>query len=460
MTERRSMNGCADFWQTRRTTRRDILRVGGLGALGLTLPGLLRAEAAGKVASRRPTAKSVIMLFNFGGPSQLETFDMKPHGSADARGEFKPIPTRVPGFQVCELLPRMARLTHKFAVIRSVHHERTNHNSAAATGLSGFMPPTDFIVLRDTPEQMPAYGSVIDKFRPSENGMPGFVSMPMIIRDATQSPGQHAGYLGKKHDPLMILRDPNSPDFKLPELSLPESLDVDRLQDRRTLRNLLNRRIRSLEGIAEAQGLSTYHERAFSLLSSSDVQAAFDLTQEPDTLRDEYGRTTFGQCSLLARRLVERGVRLVTVFYARPSGGMIWDTHKDHFKQCKESLLPITDQTVAALLTDLDQRGLLDETLVFWTGEFGRTPKVNSDAGRDHWPQAYSVMLAGGGIRGGALYGATDDDGAYPVENPVTPANVSGTIYHAMGIDPHTEIHDRLGRPFPIADDPILDLFS
>jgi Protein of unknown function (DUF1501) len=461
------MNGCADFWRTQRMSRRAMLRAGGVSILGLTLPGLLRAETeasaaptARRVAGEgRPTARSVILLFNFGGASHLETFDMKPDGTAESRGEFRPIPTNVPGIRICELLPRMARMADKYAIIRSVHHKMGNHNAAAYTGLTGFMPARDDINLRDSPEQMPAYGSVVSRFRPAENGMPSFVAMPTIIRDATQSPGQHGGYLGKQHDPLLILRDPNNPDFQLPELSLPEHVSVERLQDRRSLLKLLDGQSRRAE-LAAAQGLDTYQERAFSMLCSPQVKAAFDLQQEPVKLRDEYGRTTFGQCCLLARRLVEQGVRLVTVFYSQPSGGFIWDTHKDHFSINKKTLLPVTDQAVPALLNDLDQRGLLDETLVVWTGEFGRTPKVNKDAGRDHWPHAYSVVMAGGGIRGGMVYGATDENGAYPIENPVSPANVSGTLYHALGIDPHTEIRDRLSRPYPIAEDPIRELLG
>jgi hypothetical protein len=460
MKNERYTNGCPDFWRTQQMSRRDMLRVGGVSMLGLTLPSLLRAEAAAAATkpARRATAKSVIILFNFGGVAQMDTFDMKPNGSADVKGEFKPIASNVPGLQVCELLPRMARMADKYAVIRSVNHKMSNHNSAACTGLTGFMPPVNDINLRDSPEQMPAYGSGVSAYRPSENGMPSFVAMPTIIRDATQSPGQHGGFLGKQHDPLLILKDPNSPEFQLPELSLPEHVSVERLQDRRSLLQMLDGQTRRAE--LSAEGLDAYHERAFSMLSSPQVKAAFDIQKEEEKVRDEYGRTTFGQCCLLARRLVERGVRLVTVFYSHMSGGFIWDTHKDHFSINKKTLLPVTDQAVPALLNDLDERGLLKETLVLWTGEFGRTPRINKDAGRDHWPHAYTVLMAGGGIRGGTVYGATDENGAYPALNPVSPANVSGTIYHALGLDPHTEIRDRLNRPFPIADDPILELFA
>jgi uncharacterized protein (DUF1501 family) len=284
--------------------------------------------------------------------------------------------------------------------------------------------------------------------------------MPTLIRDATQTPGQHAGFLGKRHDPLLVMRDPNARDFAVPELSLPDSLSVERLQDRRKLLAALDRKEAQFEKNAAARGIDVYHERAFTMLASPAVKAAFALDEESAATRDRYGRTTFGQCCLLSRRLVSVGVKLVTVYYSHMSGGFIWDTHKDHFKTIKSTLLPTTDQAVPALLNDLKQRGLLDETLVIWLGEFGRTPKVNKDAGRDHWPQAYSVVLAGAGIRGGAVYGATDADGAYPTTDPVSPANLAGTMYHALGIDPRTLIRDRLGRPFPIADDPVLPLFG
>jgi hypothetical protein len=273
-------------------------------------------------------------------------------------------------------------------------------------------------------------------------------------------PGQHASFLGKKHDPLLILQDPNAADFKLPELSLPEGITQERLQDRRSLLDDIDRQVGLAERLAAARGISEYHARAFSMLSSPKVKKAFDLTQESAKVRDDYGRTTFGQGTLLARRLVEIGVRLVTVYYCRPGGGFIWDTHKDNFPELKNGLLPTTDQTVPTLLLDLEQRGLLDETLVVWMGEFGRTPKINKEAGRDHWPDCYSMVMAGGGMKRGFVYGASDSEGAYPTENPVKPDNIAGTMYHALGINPHTEIRDLQNRPFSIAGDPVLGLFA
>jgi hypothetical protein len=437
-----------------------MLQAGSLGAFGLTYPALLAAQAQAVEQGARARAKSVILLFNFGGPSHLESFDCKPEGSEHARGEFKPIPSSVPGTQVCELLPNMAKMAHEYAIIRSMTHTMGSHNAAGYTTLSGFPPATDDINLRDTPDLMPAYGSVLNMFRPAPPQVPTAITMPTLIRDATQTPGQHAGFLGKKHDPLFVMKDPNAKDFAVPELSLPDSLSVERLQDRRQLLQALDRKSAAFEKSAAAQGIGIYHERAFTMLASPKVKSAFALDQEPAAVRDRYGRNTFGQSCLLARRLVEVGVRLVTVYYAERSGGFIWDTHSDHFKTIKSTLLPTTDQTVPALLNDMKERGLLDETLVIWAGEFGRTPKVNKDAGRDHWPNAYSVLLTGAGVRGGAVYGATDADGAYVTSDPVSPARLAGTMYHALGIDPHSTIHDRLGRPLPIAEEPVHAIFG
>ncbi|MBM3458597.1 MAG: DUF1501 domain-containing protein [Armatimonadetes bacterium] len=432
-----------------------MLQAGLVGAAGLSLPQLLAAEASGG-GSGRARARSVILLFNFGGPSHLESFDCKPEGSSEARGEYRPIPSSVPGTQVCELLPNMAKLAHEYAIIRSMTHPMGSHNSGGYTALSGFPPPRDEINLRDSPTLMPCYGSVINLFRPAAPQVPTAVTLPTLIRDATQTPGQHAGFLGKKHDPLVVMRNPNDADFAVPELSLPDSVTSDRLEDRRSLLRALDRQTQRLERSAAGRGIGVYHERAFSMLGSPQVKAAFSLNSEPTAVRDRYGRTQFGQSCLLARRLVEAGVRLVTVYYSHMSGGFIWDTHKDHFKTIKSTLLPTTDQAVPALLLDLKQRGLLEDTLVIWTGEFGRTPKVNRDAGRDHWPNCYSAVLAGAGVRGGAVYGASDRDGAYVASDPVSPANLSGTMYHLLGIDPKSLIHDGLSRPYHIADDPVL----
>jgi hypothetical protein len=451
---------CADFWRSRRMmNRRDLLTAGSLGALGLTLPGLLRAESAA-ASGLKATAKSVILLYQWGGPSHHETFDMKPEGNEDARGQFRPIKSNVPGIEVCELLPRFAQVMDRCTVVRSMTHKFKNHNPPGYYGLTGHAPPSDDQRLRDSPDLFPHYGSVLSVLKPSPKEMPTFVAMPASIKDGSVVPGQHASFLGKQYDPLLILQDPNSPSFKLPELSLPEGITFERLQDRRSLLESVDRQVGLAEKLAAARGLDSYHNRAFAMLSSPKVKEAFDLTREPEKVRDAYGRTTFGQSALLARRLVEIGVRIVTCYYCRPSGGFIWDTHKDNFPELKNLLLPTTDQAVPTLLRDLSDRGLLDETLVIWMGEFGRTPKINQDAGRDHWPDCYSIVLAGGGMKGGFVYGASDRDGAYPVENPVKPDNIAGTLYRALGVDPHTEIRDLQDRPFPIAGEPVMELFK
>ncbi len=441
-----------------RWSRRDLLTAGSLGALGCSLPGILAAEAAGLRAGA--TAKSVILLFQWGGPSHLETFDMKPTGDENARGQFRPIGSSLPGVQVCEHLPRFAQVMDRVTLVRSVSHQFKNHNPPGYYALSGHAPPLDDQRLRDTPELFPHVGSVLSKLYPSPSDVPSFVAMPARIRDGSVVPGQHASFLGKQHDPLLILNDPNGKDFRLPELSLPAALTPERLDDRRTLLRALDRRQRLAEKLPAAQGVEAYQERAFAMLSSPKVKQAFDLSREAAATRDAYGRTTFGQSTLLARRLVEAGVRLVTAYYCNPGGGFIWDTHENNFPELKSKLLPTTDQTVPTLLRDLEDRGLLQETLVIWMGEFGRTPKINDKAGRDHWPDCYSLIMAGGGMKRGFVYGASDPAGAYPIENPVRPENIAGTLYRALGLDPHTEVRDLTNRPFPIGGDAVADLFA
>ncbi|MBM3458320.1 MAG: DUF1501 domain-containing protein [Armatimonadetes bacterium] len=453
---------CREAWETGARSRRDVLTVGSVGALGLTLPALLASEAASREpgAARQATAKSVILLYQWGGPSHLETFDMKPDGPESSRGELRPISSNVPGIQVCEHLPRMAKLMDRVSLVRSFTHKFRNHNPPGYYGLTGHAPPSDDQRLRDTPDLFPHYGSVLDHLAPGPRELPTFVAMPAAIHDGSVVPGQHASFLGKKHDPLLILQDPNSPDFRLPELSLPGGVTPERLQDRRGLLEALDREAGLLDRLAAARSLDVHHQRAFAMLASPRLRQAFDLSKESARTRDSYGRTTFGQCTLLARRLVEVGVRLVTVYYCRPNGGFIWDTHKDNFPELKRTLLPTTDQTVPTLLLDLEERGLLKDTLVIWTGEFGRTPKINQDAGRDHWPECYTALLAGGGMKGGFVYGASDPAGAYPAVDPVRPENLAGTLYRALGLDPATHVYDLQKRPLPIGGDPIHALFA
>ena len=386
---------------------------------------------------------------------------MKPEAPIEVRGEWQPIESNVPGMQVCERLPRMATVMDKVTVLRSVYHTMRNHSPAGYYSLTGYAPPLDDQRLRDTPDLYPAYGSVVDRFAPAGDGMPTFVSYPHVIRDGSVVPGQRASFLGRQHDPLFIAQDPNSPGFQLPELSLPENISLARLEQRREIQQLIDEQAELLEYSATARGLDASFERALSMLSSSRVREAFDLSAEPDALRDAYGRNTYGQGCLLARRLVESGVRFVTVYFSRSIGGDTggWDTHDTNFPKLKNHLLPLTDQSLPTLLNDLDERGLLDETLVLWMGEFGRTPKINSNAGRDHWPQCYTMLLAGGGVKRGFVHGASDKLGSYPERDPVRPDDVAATLYYLLGIDPATEFYDPLNRPLPIANGrPILEL--
>jgi len=459
-------DGCPSGIQARHTlTRRRLLQVGGLGLLGSLLPGALD----GSQPRRRARAKSVIFLHQYGGPSHPDTFDMKPDAPEQVRGQYRPIRSSAPGIVVCEKLPRMARVMDKVTLVRSVHHGMRNHNSAGYYSLTGFAPPTDDQRLRDSRDLFPAYGSVVDRFAPATRGTPTFVSYPYVIADGSITPGQHASFLGQQHAPFFFTQDPSADDFRLPELSLPDNLSPERLENRREVMNLLDREARLLEHSPRARGLDAHYQRALTMLTSPTFRRAFDLSSEPTAIRERYGRTTYGQGCLLARRLVESGVRFVTVYFAATIGGQSfvsggWDTHgfnnNPMYPVLDRYLLPITDHTLPVLLEDLDARGLLDETLVVWAGEFGRSPRINNIAGRDHWPQCYTVLMAGGGLKGGFVYGASDASGAFPRDNPVRPDDISATMFAALGLDPQTEIRDQLGRPFPISrGEPIRTLF-
>jgi hypothetical protein len=442
-------------------SRRSLLQVGGLGFLGLGLPGLLRAmESSGK---RKARAHAVIFLHQWGGPSHHDTFDMKPNAPAEIRGEFKPITSNVPGMSVCERLPRMAHVMDKVTLIKSLRHEMKNHNSAGYYSLTGYAPPTDDQRLRDSTDLCPAYGSVVDRLAPSRPGVPTFVAYPYVISDGSITPGQHASFLGKAHDPLLVRQDPNAPDFRLPELSLPENLSLQRLENRRAVLKLIDEQADLLDYSAKARGIDAHYERAMTMLSAPGVKQAFDLSSEPVAVREKYGRTTYGQGCLLARRLVEAGARFINVYFSQSIGGCEggWDTHgfndKPMYPILKNHLLPITDQTLPTLLEDLGDRGLLDTTLVVWVGEFGRSPKINNIAGRDHWPQCYPALLAGGGVKRGHVFGASDRTGAFPASEPLRPEDLSATIYHLLGIDPKTEVADALNRPLPISPGKIIE---
>ena len=447
---------CADFERSM-LSRRRMLQIGALGTLGLSLPAALRAEAQSGLKVR---AKSVIFLHQFGGVPQQDTFDMKPNGPAELRGEFKPIASSVPGLPVCELLPRMAQVMDSVTVVRSVCHRAIAHNSAAYYSLTGHQPQSDIVSATASAADFPAYGSVVSKLAPGRSQVPTFVSLPWMIADGVfRTPGQFAGYLGKEHDPLFLTRSPNDPSFSVDALTLPIEVPMRRVTDRLALRSGLAAHARLTDKIAAVRGMDTYQQKALSLLTSSETQRAFDIDAEDPGLRDRYGRTPYGQSVLLARRLVEAGVRFVTVYY---SPGIVgWDTHEQNFKLLRERLLPATEQTLPTLIHDLEARGLLDETLVVWTGEFGRTPKINKNAGRDHWPQCYTLLMAGGGLKRGFVYGASDSAAAYPKDNPCSPDDIAATMFYCMGIDPATELHNHDNQPIPASrGTPIMPLLA
>jgi hypothetical protein len=451
-------------------SRRKLLQIGGLGALGLTLPKLLAAaEQTDKSNWPKAKAKSVIFLFQWGGPSHIDMFDMKPNAPDGVRGPYKPISSSADGIQVSEKLPEMAKRMHHCTLIRTLTHTMKNHNSAGYYALSGHAPPTDDQRLRDSLDLFPAYGSVVDQLSPSTNGLPTFVSYPHVISDGSITPGQHASFLGKQHDPFYFGEDPNGKDFKLPELTLPSGLTPDRLNRRRDLQQLVDRQAKLLDYAAEARGFDDYYGRAINMLTSDRVRKAFDLAAESEEVREKYGRTSYGQSCLLARRLVEAGVKFVTVYFSNNIGGKStesggWDTHgfdnTRMFPIIEKYHLPITEHTLPVLLDDLHERGLLKDTLVLWMGEFGRTPKINANISRDHWPDCYTALLAGGGVKQGFVHGASDAQAMYPAEDPVRPEDLAATLYHLLGISADAEIRDRNNRPLAIGGRPVLDIIA
>jgi hypothetical protein len=461
---------CRDFCTTS-FSRRAMIRVGGAGLLGLTMPRLLRAADSIKPGPGAPRvrAKRVIFLFQWGGPSHVDMFDMKPNAPEGYRSPLKPIASSCPDIQVCEQLPETAKRMHHVTLIRTLTHTMKNHNSAGYYALSGHAPPSDDQRLRDSLDLFPAYGSVVDKLAPNNNGMPTFVSYPHTITDGSITPGQHASFLGKAHDPLFFTEDPNSPGFRLPELSLPGNLSLDRLHRRREMLRIVDQQARLLDYSAEARGFDEYYDRAIGMLTSDKVRKAFDLSSEPPETRDRYGRTTYGQGCLLARRLAEAGVKFTTVYFSNNIGGRSstsggWDTHgfdnTRMFPIVEKYHFPMTEQTLPTLLDDLHERGMLDDTLVLWMGEFGRTPKLTANISRDHWPQCYTVLMAGGGVKRGYIYGKSDATGSYPDEQPVRPDDLAATLYYLLGIKPDSEVIDRNNRPLVIGGKPILDVVA
>ncbi len=445
-------------------SRRAVLRVGGAGLLGMSFPQLLAAAESPK-AKRKARAKSVIFLHQWGGPGQHETFDPKPDAPDNVRGWYKATKTKVPGVIFGERIPKIAAMADKLTVVRCMQHNMKNHNSAGYYSLTGVAPATDDQRLRDSLELFPAYGSIVDKLAPAPKGVATFVAYPHVIADGSITPGQHASFLGKAHSPLFVNQDPNKADFKLPELTLPESLTIDRLESRKDILKLIDEQSDLLENSLVAQGLDESYQKAVAMLTSPRFKQAFDLSKESKKTRDSYGRTTYGQGCLLARRAVEAGAKFVNVYFSRAIGGkgQGWDYHGFRGEDVParlDELLPMTDQTLPALITDLEERGLLDDTLVVWVGEFGRTPKISWNGGRDHWPQCYGAVLAGGGTKRGFVYGASDKIGAYATVGQARPEDLAATMFEALGIDPESEIRDKLNRPLPIArGKPIAEVF-
>jgi hypothetical protein len=458
-------------------TRRESLAVGALSLLGgfFNLPSLLALEEARGTGTRRGKARSVLLLYLQGGPATQDMFDLKPDAPAGIRSEFKPIATSAPGITVCEHLPRMSRWMHRAVVVRSVFHKGGCHNNLPMyTGYD--VPPPD-----DSPRDTdpPSMGSVclyheqeLLSHKPGE--LPNYIYLPCPLGwgEARRKPGPGGGFLGQRYDPLctectaytdrpmqksddmQVVR--GEPVFK--DLELPADITLDRLYGRRTLLQQFDDQLRRVDSQPGQEGLTEKRKLAFNLLTSARIREAFDLSREPNRLRERYGPSLFGSSTLLARRLLERGVRFVNVSWDNfrerfqfPPSNQVWDTHERNFPILKDNHLPNLDQTYSALMEDLDHRGLLDETLVVMMGEMGRTPKINGNAGRDHWTYCYSVLLAGAGVRGGSVCGASDAHAAYIKDRPVHIRDICATIYHCLGIDPETTVRDHSGRPIAIA---------
>jgi len=442
-------------------TRRDFLEIGSLGALGLSLPHLLAAEARGDVAPGHDE-RSVIMIFNLGAPSQLDTWDLKPDAPAEIRGPFRPISTPVANLQVSEIFPQMARLGDRFSIVRSCFH------TAAAVHDTGHqMMQTGRLFTGGI--NTPHAGCVATYLRGSRNELPAHVVLPEPMgRTGGNLPhGQDAGFLGKAYDPFALMADPSQPNFRVPDMLPPAEIGDVRLNRRQRMRAAVDARLRSFEASDDARMMDSNFQRAYQLMTSTRAREAFDLSREPQAVRERYGMNKFGQCCLLARRLVESGVRFVTLnTFLTVFDEITWDIHGSlpftSIEGMRDIVAPSYDRAYSALVEDLQQRGLLDNTLVCCLGEFGRTPKINPAGGRDHWPQCWSIHLGGGGVQGGRVVGRSDAIGGEPAERPVEPAEVVATIYHSLGLNLETRLPGPQGRPFPIVDygvRPIEELF-
>lgn len=467
-------------------TRRTVLQAAGAGLFGTSLTTLLAAEQAGAVV--RPRAKSVLFLFLFGGPSQLETFDMKPDASSGIRGPYRPTPSRTPGLIMSEKLPKLASMSDKFAVIRTMTHPHNDHNACHYIQTGHPLPPAQrgAAMVDATEKDWPAMGSVVeyldqraDAERASDQrrDFPSYVYLPNPLGhiQGYDRSGQYAGWLGRTYNALatkIAKRDKNDNpyfrdcvdselDFRVPGCEPLEGITLDRTARRVELLKQFDLARRELDLARPVHDYNLLRGKALDLATSEKMRSAFDIRRETDRLRDRYGRHLFGQSALMGRRMLEAGARFVTVLWDCPDG-YSWDSHR-HSDDVGKHLLPGLDQTFSALLEDMGERGMLDETLVVCVGEMGRTPKPDTAQwGRGHWSHCFPAVLAGAGIRGGITYGTSDKQAAYPADKPVTPENLSATIFHALGISPDARIHDSLGRPVPITDggQPILELFS
>lgn len=455
---------CPGFRRWLHGNRRQALQTGSLAALGLGLglgglhPSLLQAAPV-----RLPVrAKRCIFIFMWGGPSQLDTFDLKPDAPAEVRGEFRPISTAVPGIQICEHFTKLSRLTDRLSIIRSLTHDDPAHLSSGHATLTGnpapilksdAAPPSD----KDSPH----LGSLLSHLRPNTDGIPSFVAMPWKAfhpaAPGGEAPGQHGGWLGSAYNGVLLQGDPNHPDWRPQGLSLPADISLERLESRRHLLKMLESQRVAFERTAASGTLTAQQLQAAEMLSSAKVQQAFDLNQESAETRERYGRNIHGQCVLMARRLIEHGVQMVSVNWHN-DGQNFWDTHGNNFQRLKNDLIPPADMALSALIEDLESRGLLDETLIAWVGEFGRKPQITAqNAGREHWPYCYSGILAGGGIRKGTVYGESDRHAAYPSRDPVSPQDFAATIMHQMGIDPDATLLDRENRPHRLSTGKVVE---
>jgi len=422
-------------------TRRDFLRAGTLTFLGISLSDFLRfgsaqASATGNSSVPPVKAQSVILLWLEGGVSQVDTWDVKGNGS------FKPISTNVPGIQISEIFPKVAQHMDKLSIIRSMKTDERNHPQSAIQVFTGHRPNPTL--------KAPSFGSIVSKELGPRNSMPPFVVVPRPFEDDPLlfEPCYQATFVGSEYDG-MVLPDPNKPNFAVPDLSLPKSISAEMVEDRRTMSKIVDQFFRTKRAMAEFADMDSFQEQALRMLLSPHVQKAFDFSQESDKTKDLYGRNRVGQSVLLARRLVEAGCRFVTA--SGYTHGQ-WDTHGSNEKRLRETLSPLLDQSLSALMEDLKQRGLLDSTVVLVTGEFGRTPTINPGGGRDHWPDCWSLLVGGGGIHGGQIVGASDKDGGYVAERPVSTGDLYATIYKAMGIDWTKTYMSPIGRPMYLAN--------